>query len=49
VICISCSTACSWQAVTVGAKGRPAISDEACTGCGMCVAVCPTQAISISD
>jgi ferredoxin len=46
VVCISCSTICPENAVSVDAKGRPAIMDEACTGCALCVEVCPTRAIS---
>ena len=36
------------QASPAGFRGRPLIGDVACaTGCGVCVAACPTQAIAL--
>lgn len=45
VICISCRTACDEQAITVDRQQRPAIVEAACTGCGVCIDLCPSQAI----
>jgi len=45
VICISCRAACDEQAITVDRQQRPTIVEEACTGCGICVDLCPSQAI----
>lgn len=47
VLCMSCKFACGWQAIDLDAKSRPVMNAELCTGCGMCVGVCPKQAISI--
>lgn len=50
VCCMSCKFACGWQAINVDAKKfRPSINAEVCTGCGMCVGVCPKQAITIKS
>ena len=47
VICLSCQTACTYRSVTMDLRGRPAITTEACTGCGACVGVCPSQALQV--
>ncbi len=47
VICLSCQTACGFQAVSMDPRSRPAIKTEACTGCGACVGVCPSSAIAV--
>ena len=49
VLCMSCRFACSWRAIDLDAKSRPAINAEVCTGCGMCVGVCPKQVITIKS
>lgn len=49
VWCMSCKFACGWRAIDVNAKSRPAVNAEVCTGCGMCVGVCPKQAITIKS
>ncbi len=46
-ICLSCQTACSYQAVSMDARSRPQIQADACTGCGACVGICPAKAIGI--
>jgi ferredoxin len=45
VICISCRTACDEQAIRFDPLRQPSIVDEACTGCGACINVCPPFAI----
>jgi Na+-translocating ferredoxin:NAD+ oxidoreductase RNF subunit RnfB len=47
VICIGCRTACDEQAITIDARQRPTIVEAACTGCGICIDPCPSQAIGI--
>ncbi|MBM7457252.1 ferredoxin-type protein NapF [Oceanisphaera litoralis] len=51
--CRSCGDCCEPFAIrfklAVGAVAQPQIDMAACTGCGACVAVCPTSAISIKN
>lgn len=51
VECRSCGESCEAEAIAfrlvVGGVAQPQITDEACTGCGECVAICPVGAISI--
>ena len=51
VVCRSCIEHCEPEAITLslqlGGVGIPKLNTELCNGCGACVAVCPTQAISI--
>lgn len=51
VYCRSCSESCETQALTfkVGLSATPQIDINLCTGCGACVAPCPTQAILIKE
>ena len=46
VICISCRLACEPQAIAFENR-RPTIIFNACTGCGDCIKLCPTQAIRL--
>jgi len=48
VICMSCRLACSYTAVKIEDGIRPHIVSDACTGCGLCVSVCPPRAITIA-
>lgn len=44
--CNVCQTACPVKAISVkGLSGRPSINWQSCTGCGICVGVCPGQAM----
>jgi electron transport complex protein RnfB len=36
-----CVTACPFGALSIGPDGIPVVNTEACTGCGVCVAICP--------
>lgn len=51
VVCRSCSDCCVDQAITfhptVGGISHPIVAVEQCNGCGACVGVCPTRAISM--
>ena len=52
IMCRSCEDACEPRAIrfplVVGAVPVPIINNDACTGCGACVAPCPEQAISVA-
>lgn len=51
--CQSCKDACEPRAInftlSVGKAPSPTINLEQCTGCGACVAPCPSQAIAIKS
>jgi len=47
VICMACSGRCDYHAITTVHQRRAQIDAELCNGCGMCVAACPVQALSI--
>lgn len=49
--CNPCETVCPYHAIEVGQPitNLPALSAEACRGCGLCVAACPGQAIFLVD
>lgn len=51
ICCQSCKDACEPRAISftlsVGKAPRPTIDTNLCTGCGACVAPCPSLAISI--
>lgn len=53
VFCQSCQDACETRAIrfrpVVGGIPTPSIEPADCTGCGACVAGCPTQAITVAD
>lgn len=47
--CKSCLIACrdsGYQAISLDEKGYPVISSEKCDGCGICVQICPKNALS---
>ena len=52
VICRSCGEFCDERAISfrpaIGGVSKPETYYELCTGCGACVAVCPSAAISIT-
>ena len=45
-MCFSCKDPCLNNAIEFLRMFRPSIKFDLCTGCGFCVSVCPTQAIS---
>ncbi|BCZ18272.1 hypothetical protein NHP190003_15540 [Helicobacter sp. NHP19-003] len=45
VVCLACQDACKDGAIHFLGMLKPRIDWQACTGCGFCVGVCPTQAI----
>ncbi len=48
VICNSCKEPCIDDAILFNGMFNPIIDEDKCTGCGFCIARCPTQAISYS-
>jgi len=46
VICNACKEPCIDDAILFNGMFNPVIDDNKCTGCGFCMARCPTQAIS---
>ncbi len=53
VVCRACGDNCEAQAIRfklkVGGISEPLISQDDCTGCGACVAVCPVDAVKIKS
>ena len=48
IICMSCCNRCDYKAITLEHYRRPQIDARTCTGCGLCVAACPVQALSFT-
>ncbi|MCY4052226.1 MAG: ferredoxin-type protein NapF [Gammaproteobacteria bacterium] len=52
VSCRSCSDICDYEVLKFDLRVRPfgkmIVNNDSCTGCGACVSVCPSQAISLS-
>ena len=53
VTCRSCGDTCDTSAIRfrlqVGGRATPQFEEAACTGCGACIAICPTAALSIRE
>lgn len=46
-LCNSCLDACEPRAILFLGLFRPHIEMDACNGCGMCIGICPSNAIAI--
>jgi ferredoxin-type protein NapF len=53
VTCMSCRDACSRDAIRlrprIGGPFQPEVIASVCTGCGDCIAPCPSHAITLSE
>ena len=51
VVCRSCGDACDARAIAfrprLGGVAQPELDAAACSGCGECLSICPTRAITI--
>lgn len=47
VMCMSCKDPCLDNAIDFNGLFKPVINPLACTSCGFCIAVCPTEAIKV--
>ena len=45
----TCAESCPFDALHMGANGLPVVDLERCSGCGICVKVCPRNIIRIVD
>ncbi|GMB94518.1 ferredoxin-type protein NapF [Helicobacter heilmannii] len=45
VVCVACLDSCKDKAIHFLGMFKPRVDLSACTGCGFCVGVCPTEAI----
>lgn len=44
-ICFSCREACPEHAIEFSGMFNPEIKEDLCTGCALCVSVCPAEAL----
>lgn len=53
VVCRSCADICEEEAIRfiprLGAAAVPTVDYAACSGCGGCIAACPTRSIRLTD
>jgi len=42
-----CEVACPFDAITMADNGLPVVSEELCTGCGVCVEICPRNILEL--
>ena len=47
--CNLCEVICPVEAIKVAPEALPSINLFSCIGCGGCVGVCPTEALSLDD
>jgi ferredoxin-type protein NapF len=47
VICMTCQGRCDYGAINTEHQRRARVDPDRCTGCGMCIAACPVNALSI--
>lgn len=48
VVCMTCYSHCHRKALRPDRRRRPTVANHACTGCGACISVCPTAAITVA-
>jgi ferredoxin-type protein NapF len=48
IVCATCVFACSEGAISRDGQGRPSVQPVRCSGCGACVPVCPSKALSVT-
>ncbi|MFU0842460.1 MAG: 4Fe-4S binding protein [Burkholderia sp.] len=46
--CTKCYEACNESAITLNPDNVPVVDPESCTGCGICVLVCPANVLQFS-
>ncbi len=49
VSCLTCVRVCPWEIPKIDKGGLAAIDVEECRACGICVAECPAQAITLNE
>lgn len=51
VVCASCADACPHRAIVIPVRQRAALHviADRCDGCGECVSVCPSYAVSLQQ
>jgi heterodisulfide reductase subunit C len=49
VSCLTCVRVCPWEVPKIDADGVAAINVTDCKACGICVAECPAQAITLNE
>lgn len=49
VFCMSCRGYCDHGALSFDQRRRMRLDEDACTGCGRCLSVCPNQALSFQQ
>ena len=47
-MCFICKDVCKFKAISFFGAFRPTIDESLCRGCGMCINICPSNAIEIS-
>ena len=48
-VCNSCLDACEPRAIQFLGLWKPHVALDVCTGCGMCISICPSNAILIKE
>jgi ferredoxin-type protein NapF len=48
IICMSCISACRFDALSMDPQRRPVIDAAHCTACGFCIGRCPVQAVAVT-
>lgn len=48
-MCFTCKDGCDFNAIKFFGAFRPTIDVQTCTSCGMCINLCPTNAIEIKE